>query len=506
MDSAIIVSKTGLQTSFASANACIDYINKLPAYLQSKGYVTASVDSSRYDPASARIVLFLGQVYLWAQLDAKNIEPPILDAIGWREKMFADKPIDFTQVQAWEERILNYLENTGYPFARVYLDSLQLESDKVSALLKVNKGPLYKIDSIRLYGNAKISNSYLQRYLEISNGSIYSKEKLFRINKKIRELTYIEEEKPADLTMLGTGSVLNMYLRQKKSSQINILIGFLPNNNQLASKKLLVTGEGNLNLKNALGAGETIGFNFQALQVESQRLNMLYQHPFLFNSPVGLDFLFDIFRKDSSFVNVNLQLGAQYFLNTNQSGKLFIQQVQTIVNQGAINAPLIIQTRRLPDVADVSSTNIGLDYDFNNTDYRLNPKKGNEFRIITSIGTKNLKKNNEIVDLKDPANPSFDFESLYDTVKLKTYQLRVRATAAKYFPLGNQRSTIKTAINAGMFQSGNIFRNELFQIGGYKLLRGFDEESQYLSQFAIPTVKYLYLVGQNLSFNLLGVW
>lgn len=322
----------------------------------------------------------------------KNVESSILDAVGWREKMFANKPIDFTQVQVWEERVLNHLENTGYPFARISLDSLQLEGDKVSALLNVNKGPLYKIDSIRLFGNAKISNSYLQRYLDIPNGSIYSKEKLFRINKKIRELTYVEEEKPSDLTMLGTGSVLNMYLKQKKSSQVNIIIGFLPNNNQLASKKLLITGEGNLNLKNALGSGETIGLNFQALQVESQRLNLLYQHPYLFNSPLGLDFLFDIFRKDSSFVNVNLQLGAQYILNNNQSGKLFIQKVQTIVNQGAINSPLIIQTRRLPDVADVNSFNVGLDYDFNNTDYRLNPRKGNEFHIIISIGTKKTEK------------------------------------------------------------------------------------------------------------------
>ncbi len=507
-DSAAIVSKTGLQTSFASAAACTEYVNKLPGYLQSKGYVTASVDSLQYDSDKARMVLFVGELYLWAQLDAKNVEPSILDAIGWREKMFANKPIDFTQVQVWQERILNHLENTGYPFARISLDSLQLEGDKVSALFNVNKGPLYKIDSIRLYGNAKISNSYLQRYLEISNGSIYSKEKLLRINKKIRELTYVEEERPADLTRLGTGSVLNMYLKQKKSSQINILIGFLPNNNQLSSKKLLITGEGNLNLKNALGAGETIGFNFQALQVESQRLNLIYQHPYLFKSPLGLDFSFDIFRKDSSFVNVNLQLGAQYILNNNQSGKLFIQKVQTIVNEGGINEPLIIQTRRLPSIADVNAVSLGLEYDFSNTDYRLNPKKGNEFHITTSIGTKKLKKNNTIVDLKDPNDPTFDFERLYDTVKLKTYQLRVRATAAKYFPLGNQRSTVKTAINAGMFQSGNIFRNELFQLGGYKLLRGFDEESQYLSQFAIATVEYRYLVGQNSFFYVLadGGW
>lgn len=40
-----------------------------------------------------------------------------------------------------------------------------------------------------------------------------------------------------------------------------------------------------------------------------------------------------------------------------------------------MNAPLVIQNRRLPDVADVNSVNLGVDYDFNNTDYRLNLKK-----------------------------------------------------------------------------------------------------------------------------------
>ena len=499
-DSATIVAKTGLQTLFTSRTACTDYINRLPGYLQSKGYVTASIDSLQYDSATARIVLFIGELYLWAQLDAKNIESSILDVIGWREKMFANKPIDFTQVQIWQERILSHLENNGYPFARIFLDSLQLNNDKVAALLNVEKGPLYKIDSIRLYGNAKISNRYLQQYLDIPNGSAYSKEKLLGINKKMRELTYLEEERPADLTMLGTGSVLNMYLKPKKSSQINLLIGFLPNNNQLASKKMLITGEGALNLKNALGSGETIGLNFQALQVESQRLNLVYQQPYILKSPLGLDFYFDIFRKDSSFVNINLQLGIQYILNNNQSGKLFIQKVQTIVSQGGVNAPLVIQTRRLPIVADVNSINLGVDYDFNNTDYRLNPRKGNEIRIITSIGTKKISKNNEVVDLKDPNDPTFDFEKLYDTVKLKTYQFRIQVNAAKYFPLANKRSTVKTAINAGAFQSGNVFRNELFQLGGYKLLRGFDEESQYLSHFAIATLEFRYLVGQNSFF------
>jgi hypothetical protein len=254
-----------------------------------------------------------------------------------------------------------------------------------------------------------------------------------------------------------------------------------------------------------LGAGETIGLNWQQLQVKSPRLSLIYQHPYLFNSPIGLDFAFDMFRKDSTFLNVNLQLGVQYLLSTNQTGKLFMQRFQTIVN--GVNKSFILQNQKLPDEADVSSLNVGVDYEFNNTDYRFNPRKGNEFRVVTTVGTKKLKKNNEILELKDPGNPSFDFGTLYDTVKLKTYQFRIRATATKYLPLG-KRSTIKTALNAGMFQSGNVFRNELFQLGGYKLLRGFDEESQYLSQFVIATAEYHYLVGQNSYFYILtdGGW
>ncbi len=507
-DSAALVTEIGIPAGFPSRTACIGYISKLPARMQAKGYVTASVDTVRFDTLSAYLVLFAGEKYQWARLDAHTVEPSLLDAVGWREKIFTGRPMDFAQVQSWQEKLLTYLENNGYPFARIYLDSLQMEEDRVSGLLKVDKGPLYKIDSIRVYGNAKISNSYLRRYLDLPNGTRYNREKLLRINQKIRELTYVEEERPFDITMLGTGSVLNLYLKQKKSSQVNALIGFLPNNDQLSSKKLLLTGEANILLRNALGAGETIGLNWQQLQVKSPRLNILYQHPYLFHSAAGLDFSFDMLRKDSSYVNVNLQLGVQYVLSKNQSGKLFIQRFQTLVSGGGIDSAFVVNYRRLPDVGDLSSFNVGLDYELNNTDYRLNPRKGNEFHIITSAGTKKLKKNNSILSLKDPADPDFDFDRLYDTVKLKTYQFRVRVMAAKYFPMRNKRSTVKTMLNAGLFESATIFKNELFQLGGYRLLRGFDEESQYLSRFAIATAEYRYLVGPNSYFYVLadGGW
>lgn len=496
-DSSFVINEVGVQNKFNSLQSCQVYINQLPGYLHTKGYTTAAIDSMRFDSLSASMVLYLGHQYAWNGVDVSGIDQSVLNAIGWRNNLFENKPMDLLQVNLWQDRLLSYMEKNGYPFAKIFIDSVQLQDNKMAARLNLEKGPLYVIDSIRVYGDVKISNEFLQRYLDIANGSLYNKEKLQRISKKLSGLSFVTEERASNLTLLGTGSVVNLYLKQKRSSQVNVLIGFLPNNDQLSSKKILITGDATINLKNALGAGETIGLNWQQLQVKSPRLNLLYQHPYVFNSPIGIDFNFDMFRKDSTYLNVNFQLGARYILNANQSGKLFIQRFQTIVN--GINTNYILQNNRLPDEADISSINLGVDYEINTTNYRLNPTRGNEFRIITAIGTKKIKKNNEVLELKNPNNPTAGYAYLYDTVKLKTYQLRMNALAAHYFPFGPQ-GTFRTAINAGFLQSENIFRNELFQVGGYKLLRGFDEESQYLSQYLLGTLEYRYLVGVNSYF------
>jgi hypothetical protein len=169
------------------------------------------------------------------------------------------------------------------------------------------------------------------------------------------------------------------------------------------------------------------------------------------------------------------------------------------VSQGGINEAQVIASKTLPDIADVSSLGLGVEFEKNKTNYRFNPRSGYLFNVGGSGGTKKIKKNNEILELKDPSDPAFDFDGLYDTVKLKSYQLRLLGAVAKYFPVGKQ-GTFKTAINGATILSDNIYRNELFQIGGYKLLRGFDEESEYLSQYIVGTLEYRYLIGLNSFF------
>ncbi|HEX5668330.1 MAG TPA: BamA/TamA family outer membrane protein [Chitinophagaceae bacterium] len=493
-DTSLAPESLGLKSVFPSQNDCFLYMEKLLNQQRAKGFISFSIDSVRYDSTQAEVWIFMGKLYRWKNVALKETDAAALNALGYTERVFSGKVVDLNKVYQFQEKALVYMENNGYPFASLRIDSLVIEEDEVSGRWVLDKGPHYKIDSITVTGNAKISNYYLQQYLEIPKGSYYKKEKLDAVSRRLMELPFLKETRPWDMTMVGTGSALNLYLDSKRSSQINALVGLLPSNPQLGGK-LLITGEANLNLKNALGGGETIGANWQQLQVKSPRLNLLFQQPYIFKSKFGFDFNFDLFKKDSSFLNLNLLIGLQYMVSQRQQGRLFFQGFKTnLIN---VDTNQIKATKTLPEFLDISTNNLGVDYQYNNTDYRLNPRKGNELYLLFSGGLRTIRKNNTITSLTtDASGKPYDFESLYDTLKMKTYLLKLRLNGAHYFRTGRQ-STLRTAVNAGLVQTENAFKNEVFQIGGYKLMRGFDEESIYATQYAVGTVEYRYLIGIN---------
>ncbi|MBC7935197.1 MAG: BamA/TamA family outer membrane protein [Rhizobacter sp.] len=490
-DSGFTTGTFGLQTNFNSPTDAAAYLAKIPLLLASKGYPAASVDSSWDDSSRLHISLYAGPKYNWLQLGTAGIDKPALSAAGYIEKNFTDRPVNFSQLQLIQQRLLNYYERNGYPFAAVFLDSIQLDNDKMIATLKAEKGVLYHIDSISMPGKVKLNKNFLQRYLDIKNGSIYNKEKLEQVDKRMLELPFVTTVQASDISMLGTGSILNLYTEPKRSSQVNFLVGFLPASGD--SKKLQVTGDVNLDLKNLLGGAEEILVKWQQLQPKSPRLNLGFTKPYIFNSPFGINFLFDLFKKDSNFLQINAQAGVQFNLSNDQNGKLFLQWQNNTLLSGAVDTNAIKIQKLLPPNIDLSTVNVGFNYELLKTNYRFNPRTGNELNLTSVVGIKTIKQNGDIIGIKDPG---FNYTSLYDSIKPKTYQLRFKLNAAHYFPL-KTRATLKAAVQGGYYSSPNVFRNELFQIGGYKLLRGFNEESIYASRYAVFTAEYRYLVDLN---------
>lgn len=487
----------GLKTDFENREDALKYINSLSKTLLSKGFPAASVDSVFYDSAYARAKLYLGNKYKWAEIATDSTDQNVLESIGWNKKQFENKTFDFSHLNLQEQKILKYYENNGYPFAQVSLENIEINNDKFKARLTVNKGRLYYIDSIRVYGKAKIKNIFLQHYLGIFNGDVYSTEKLQKISSRIRQLAFVQEEQASDVTMLGTGATVNLYLEPKRSSQINVLVGFVPANT--ITGKAQLTADVHLDLKNSFGSGENILLNWQQLQPLSPRLNLGYSVPYIFHSNFGFHFSFDLLKKDSSYLQLNGILGIEYLISANKTFGFFYQSKQDYLLAGGVDTNQVIYTKRLPSNIDVRSGNIGFTYHVQNTNYVLNPRKGNELDVTITGGIKKTTKNNDILHLKDPSDPNFNFSSLYDSIKPKTYRFKMVASAAHFFSLG-KAGTIKSAANIGWIESPQNFQNELFRIGGYALLRGFNEESIYASKYLVLTGEYRYLVGTNSYF------
>lgn len=463
----------------------------LPSW-RKKGFLEASVDSIVEQTALTRAWIHLGPKYTWGKIVLDSSIKAFAIAPDIPEKIQEGDNLNIDQLLALQDYYLTMFEENGYPFASVVMDSSYFINNEFFAQLKAIRGPLYSIDSIHVEGRVKLNHSFLVQYLGLGDGSVYKKSLLDGISKRIGELGFVRETRKWTLSLTGTGAILNLFLEPVQSSRINLLAGFMPSNEQLGGK-LLLTGEAEMDLKNVFGGGENLFLNWQQIQVRSPRLQLGFMKPYLFNSNAGIDFNFNLLRKDSIFLTLNTKIGLRYEIKPRQVAKLYFQQFSSTLLD--VDTNTLKLTGRLPEFLDATSSNIGIDFNYNSTDFIFNPQKGLDLELKLLGGIRSIKKNNVISQLKGQGNGAQNFTNLYDSLTLSTSQFRLSAKVNHFFKLGLQ-STLKAGLQTGWVLGKQLLLNELFQIGGIKTLRGFDEESLFANGFAISTVEYRFLLSR----------
>ena len=140
-----------------------------------------------------------------------------------------------------------------------------------------------------------------------------------------------------------------------------------------------------------------------------------------------------------------------------------------------------------------------LEYFLQKLNYRFNPVDGYVLKVSGSAGLKKIKRNNNIIGLYDEVTGrNFDF--LYDTAHLKTFQFRIALAFDKYWKLA-PRHTIKTSFEGKYFFSKNIYENEKYRLGGVNSLRGFDDQSIFTPYYAMANLEYRFLLSKNSYFS-----
>jgi outer membrane protein assembly factor BamA len=476
--------KWKLQESFTTLDSAHSYLKKtfLPD-LYKEGYLAASVDSIHLEKGIIQAWVYFGDQYSWGELVPDSNLVLLNGASFTKGWIKTGDLLNLASLQEAREKALQVLEDNGYPFAEIRIDSSYFLNNSLHGRLRVMRGPLYHIDSLTVEGKIRISKNFLHRYLSIEKGDIYRRSSLQEISRRLSMLGYLKETKPWQLDLLGSGSSLRLFLEQQRSSRFNLLAGLMPANQQIGGKALL-TGEAELDLKNGFGSGEELSVLWQQIQVKSPRLKLAFNKPYLFNSQAGFDFKFDLLRKDSSFLNLQGRLGLQYVKDPANVLKIFFQQNNSnLIN---LDTNLIKRIQRLPEMLDLRSSNIGLEWLLNRTDNVLNPRKGAELGLSFSGGVRTILRNNNLVQSS--------LTKLYDSIDLRTTQFRFSSRFNKYIRIGRQ-ATLKTGLQTGWLEGSRLLLNELFQLGGIKTLRGFDEEFLYASRYWIGTVEYRYLLN-----------
>lgn len=450
------------------------------------GHLTASIDSFRFNNSNHTVYVNTGDEIKWAQLKRGNFSDENIEAIDFAPSLFESRAFSAKQLNKLFEKTIKFYENRGYPFATIELQNVEFtDQNQINAELYLEKNKLYKIDSIKVLGNSQISKSYLLSYIGIYEGDVYEEDKIKAIEARIREIPFIKMNAKPEIQFFEEGIKIVLRLDRKKASRFDGVLGLLTNEN---TGQIELTGDVDLHLMNGLKKGETFGLNWRKLKGNSQDLNIAMIYPYLFKTPFGIDFDFKLFKRDTTFLDLETRVGINYLLERGDYVSLFVENKTS----NLLSRDNFADAIQIPELGDVRINSFGIAYMGNKTNYKYNPTKGLLVNLNFSAGRKELKK----IRVLEQNKPE-----LYDSIQLRTNQFKGGILLEYYIPLA-QRSTIKVANRSASIYSGRLYSNELMRIGGLRTLRGFDEESITASTYSIFTLEYRFLLDQNSFFSI----
>lgn len=466
---------TPQELAFSDSLSAFKAVKKEISNLQFNGYFDADILDIKWNKDTLRTTINAGKLYKGIYLKNGNLSQEVINQAYLKDQLVKEKPLALPVLNKVYLQLLHYYENNGYPFAEVWIDSLNTDSKNIWAKIFSNPNQKIIIDTVRIVGNVKINQGFITSYLGIKKNQPYNEEKIQQIDKQLKDLAYVSIPKPSEIVFSGETAKINIFLEKKNANQFDGVLGFLPNSN---NGKLQLTGDFKLSLQNALKSGESFDFNYRGLPSQSRELVVKLKYPYLFRSQIGFDFDFQLFKRDTSFLNLTSKIGFTYQFNTTKKLSFFVENFSGNQVADQTNSSVGI-----PPVANIKSTFYGLIGTYNQLDDKITPLKGADLVLQASAGNRKI-------------NPTKDFNPTDYFNQESSLQIKVLADLKYYIKLGN-RSVLFLHNYSAYLSGSKLFENEGFRIGGFKTLRGFDEQSLNANSFSIQTFEFRYIIEKN---------
>lgn len=429
-----------------------------------KGYLLCDIQLSQSSEVCDSFLVTLGEQYTGLNLQLNDSTEKILQRIfpsqrSIRKETQGMSPAKYVQFM---NRVLNDHLDHGFPFCRVYLEHIETRTHVIDAELVVESGPYYTWTEIHLKNDLPVSTNTLQSIIGIRLNDEYNEALLNGIEQRVLQTGIFALKKKCEVLFTSNGAELFVYLERVKASSAQGIIGFQPNP---VTNALTFTGDMQLKLINSVKHNESFQFAWKSIQPRTQALQSSLIVPYLFKSPFGVIGDFQLYKRDSSFLDVKSSLGVQF---------QFQNGWQLRANYYFVNSSVISESNANPmfsKLASLKTNSYGLVLFQRKLDYIPNPRKGFSVFLEGQLGERKMEQNSASI-------------------------WRAQASVSYFQPLAG-RMTFLTQLELDTYHAPSIYQNELYRFGGTNSLRGFNEESIFATTKAILTFEYRFLLDQN---------
>ncbi len=340
--------------------------------------------------------------------------------------------------------------------------------------LILNLGELRRINAVKSVNYQKLSKGYIKYGLGLKNGKIYNDEIIANASQVLANTNYIEQLQTPQTLFKPDSTIVYIYPAKIKSNHFDGIIGF--GNDEQGKFKL--NGNVLLELNNVFNGLEQIRLNWIGTATKNTTLDLRVKLPYLFKSPIGSETEFKVFKQDSVFVN--LDLGERLFYQLNPNASLG-------VNLNYTSSNYLLNDANSAAYDDYNKTGIGISYNY----FLTHPFILMEGKSYLNVKVSSLKRKET------------NFSWTEDVNNETTKQYEIRLFTYRIFQLA-QKHYLKTKIDfSTLIDKKQAFtENELYRIGGFNSIRGFNEESIIANMYGIGSLDYRFLPNEAFYVNL----
>lgn len=458
------------KTKFKDSLSVTNYLESFQNLAIKRGFLLASFDSISIHKTHFTVDFHRGEKFHEAKLiipDAKQLKF-VRKNTNLSERFLAKLPLQPNEIASVLSKIQNAYENMGYPFVKVKIANPTFESTRLNGEIEIQPGPFLLWNKINVRGDSTISSKYIGVLIDVKLGKPFNQKKVNEISKRIEQMPFLKEIRKSELLFTKNGVELFLYLERIPVSAVNGVIGFQPDP---TTSKLNITGEIDLKLLNLLKRGELLKLKWQSIRPKTQSLNVQLNYPFLFKTRFGLDGSFDLYKRDTSFLELKTKVGVQYMMDGGSFIKGFYENINSNVLAGGSNNPSFVK------LGKVKVNSYGLAFQRRNVDFFANPSRGSIIEISASAGTRKT----QVTDSAEVVS---------------TFIAKGKLDMQFFIPIA-RRHVIRLANVTEAYSATEIFQNELYRFGGLNAQRGFDEDALSATFRTTSTLEYRFLLDKN---------